>query len=112
MRKLLFILILSFLILPVNAESWDDFNNLDRMWDGQKSITNKEFEEVMDALNQNAKKKDAKQRKKLIKKCVKQLKSSPAVGKMLKNGGLLLEKVHKKEKTTPVGHRLPIVQLI
>lgn len=68
MRKLLFILILSFLILPVNAESWDDFNNLDRMWDGQKSITNKEFEEVMDALNQNAKKKDAKQRKKLIKK--------------------------------------------
>lgn len=59
---------LSFLILPVNAESWDDFNNLDRMWDGQKSITNKEFDEVIDALNQNAKKKEAKQRKKLIKK--------------------------------------------
>ena len=68
MRKLIFILLLSFIILPVNAESWDDFNNLDRMWDGQKSVTNKEFDQVMDALNQNAKKKEEKQRKKLIKK--------------------------------------------
>lgn len=52
----------------VQAAEWDDFGNIDRMWDGQESVTNKEFEEVMDALQTNQKKKDAKQRKKLIKK--------------------------------------------
>ena len=50
------------------AESWDDYAGLDRAWDGQKSITNKEFEEVMDALQAKKKKKEAKQRKKKIKK--------------------------------------------
>lgn len=59
---------ISCFILPANAESWDDYNNLDRMWDGQESITNKEFEQVMDALNENTKKKETKQRKKLIKR--------------------------------------------
>ncbi len=52
----------------VQAAEWDDFGNIDRMWDGQESITNKEFEEVMDALQSNQKKKETKQRKKLIKK--------------------------------------------
>ena len=40
----------------VMAEDWDDFSNLDRAWDGQKTITNKEFEDVMDALQVNQKK--------------------------------------------------------
>lgn len=52
----------------VMAEDWDDFSNLDRAWDGQKTITNKEFEDVMDALQVNQKKKEARQRKKAIKK--------------------------------------------
>ena len=34
----------------VLADSWDDFSSVDRMWDGQKSITNKEFEQVMEKL--------------------------------------------------------------
>lgn len=70
MKLRLFILaILSFLLLtPVFADDWDDFSAVDTMWDGQKSITNKEFEEVMDALQANEKQKEEKQRKKKIKK--------------------------------------------
>ena len=67
MRKLLLILFI-FLLLPVSADEWDNFSDLDRAWDGQKSITNKEFEEAIDTLEGNKKKKEAKQRKKLIKK--------------------------------------------
>lgn len=52
----------------VFAESWDDFAGLDRMWDGQTSVTNKEFEEVMNVLEDKKNKKDAKQKKKKIKK--------------------------------------------
>lgn len=70
MKKYFFAIIIALCILaPMSfAEDWDDFSNLDRAWDGQKTITNKEFEEVMDALQANQKKKEAKQRKKAIKK--------------------------------------------
>lgn len=69
MKKTLLILLSFILLIPLAiAEEWDDFGNLDRMWDGQKTITNKEFDDVMNALEANQKKKDAKQRKKLIKK--------------------------------------------
>ncbi len=70
MKKYFFGIIIALCILaPMSfAEDWDDFSNLDRAWDGQKTITNKEFEEVMDALQANQKKKEAKQRKKAIKK--------------------------------------------
>lgn len=50
------------------AEEWDDYANLDRAWDGQKSITNKEFEQVMDALQEKTKKKEARQKQKRAKK--------------------------------------------
>ncbi len=59
---------LCLLIAPAKSADFEDFGDIDRAWDGQKSITNKEFEEVMDALQSNQKKKDEKQRKKLIKK--------------------------------------------
>lgn len=68
------ILLISVLMVIIAVSSsaysaeWDDFGNIDRMWDGQESVTNKEFEEVMDALQSNQKKKEEKQRKKLIKK--------------------------------------------
>ena len=65
---IVFSLLSSLLIMPAYSDDWDDFSNVDRMWDGQKSITNKEFEEVMDALQANQKKKEEKQRKKLFKK--------------------------------------------
>ncbi len=71
MRKsFIYLLIFLFTIcLPVQcAESWDDYADLDKAWDGQKTITNKEFDEVMEALEAKKKKKEAKTRKKLIKK--------------------------------------------
>ena len=68
-KSFLFIIISSFLLLPVLADDgWDDFSGIDHAWDGQKSITNKEFEEAIDTLEGNQKKKEAKKRKKLIKK--------------------------------------------
>lgn len=66
-KSFLLILFLVFL-LPVSADEWDDFGAVERMWDGQKSITNKEFEDVMDALQTNQKQKEEKQKKKKIKK--------------------------------------------
>lgn len=64
-------LCLCFLLLSMSAcyaESWDDYSGLDRAWDGQKSVTNKEFEQVMDALQAKTKKKELKQKKKRNKK--------------------------------------------
>lgn len=68
MRKSLLIILVFALALPVLADDWDDFGSVERMWDGQKSITNKEFEEVVDALQTNQKQKEEKQKKKKIKK--------------------------------------------
>lgn len=71
MRKFFKIGLIFFILfaLPVCfAESWDDYANLDKAWDGQKSITNKEFEQVMDALQEKTKKKEAKQKEKKVKK--------------------------------------------
>ena len=52
------------------ADEWDNFADLDSAWDGQKTITNKEFDEVMDALQTGSKKKEEKQKKRKIKKVV------------------------------------------
>lgn len=70
MRRNFVFLILSICLLPisVNADSWDDFSNVDRMWDGQKSITNQEFEKVMSALEEKGKQKEEKKIKKKRKK--------------------------------------------
>ena len=69
-KRFLFFTTFIFLLitLSASADDWDNFSEVDRMWDGQKSITNKEFEEVMDALQINQKKKEEKQRKKKLKK--------------------------------------------
>lgn len=70
MKKYFFILVLSICLLPISvkADSWDDFSNVDRMWDGQKSITNKEFENVINALEEKGKQKEEKNAKKKRKK--------------------------------------------
>lgn len=71
MKKAFLFIILSFLIFPCLSyadDGWEEFSGVDRAWDGQKSVTNKEFEEAIDALEGNKKKKEEKQRKKLIKK--------------------------------------------
>lgn len=65
-------LILITLIFSLNlfafAEDWSGYDNIDNAWDGQKSITNKQFEQTMDALQARKKKKDAKAREKAIRK--------------------------------------------
>ena len=70
MKKTLLLVILSVFCSTnaVLADSWDDFSNLDRIWDGQKSITNQEFEKVMDKLEEKTKQKEEKQIKKKRKK--------------------------------------------
>lgn len=68
MRKSFLLILFLAMLLPVSADEWDDFGAVERMWDGQKSITNKEFEQVMDALQTNQKQKEEKQKKKKIKK--------------------------------------------
>ncbi len=68
MRKSFLFIVLFVFAFPVFAEGWDDFGSVERMWDGQKSITNKEFEQVMEALESNHKQKEEKQKKKKIKK--------------------------------------------
>lgn len=71
MNKILLMFLLCFVLSFQTCfadESWNDFSGLDRVWDGQKSITNKEFEEAMNVLEQNKNKKDEKLRKKKVKK--------------------------------------------
>ena len=60
MRKSLILILFLIMVVPVFADDWDDFGAVERMWDGQKSITNKEFEDVMDALQSNQKQKEEK----------------------------------------------------
>jgi len=50
------------------AEGWDDIGDLDRAWDGQKTITNKEFEQVMEHLESKKKKAEEKKKRKRAKK--------------------------------------------
>ena len=71
MRKNLGIILFIFAFCFTNfclADEWNDYANMSNAWDGQKTVTNKEFEQVMDALQAKTKKKEAKQKKKRAKK--------------------------------------------
>lgn len=69
MKKILSLLVLILISTQsVFSSDWDDFDNVDRMWDGQKTITNQEFEKVMEKLEENKEQKEIKQKKKKIKK--------------------------------------------
>lgn len=71
MRKFLgiiFAVSFMFTLSQCFADELSDFADLNRASDSQKTITNKEFEQVMDALQEKAKKKEAKQKKKRAKK--------------------------------------------
>lgn len=70
-KKFLILTILSIAFCPIFAhadDDWSSFDNVDNAWDGQKTITNKQFEETMDALQAKKKKKEAKAKEKAIKK--------------------------------------------
>lgn len=68
-KKIFFLLCLLFIAeSPIFADdSWDSFANVDRMWDGQKSITNQQFEEVMEKLEEKKVQKEEKIKKKKFK---------------------------------------------
>jgi hypothetical protein len=70
MKKRFFLILISLNItcLLVQADSFDDFINLDRAWDGQQSVTNKEFEQVIDKLEEPKKFKEQKRVEKKRKK--------------------------------------------
>lgn len=71
MKKFLLIF-LAFCFVPVVLSAdWDDFDNVDRMWDGQKTITDKEFEEVMSALKEKEEKQEEKKEQRQKKKSIK-----------------------------------------
>ena len=69
-RNLVYLLIVFiFLSIPsVMSDGWDDISDLDRAWDGQKSITNKEFEEAMDVIQGKSKKREARRQKRKARK--------------------------------------------
>ena len=56
--------------LPICAEEvdWSKYDNIDNAWDGQKVITNKQFEETMNALEAKKNKKMNRQKEKAIRK--------------------------------------------
>ena len=71
MTKKIFIYLFTSLLLATSVfaeDDWNDFGNIDRAWDGQKSITNKEFEEAINVLEGKKKEKEEKQNKRKIKK--------------------------------------------
>ena len=55
---------------PVFADGFDDLLDIDRAWDGQKTITNQDYEEVVNALEENANKKELKKKKKRFRKII------------------------------------------
>lgn len=69
-KKILLLLIVVILAAPVLAEEvdWSKYDNIDNAWDGQKIITNKQFEDTMNALEEKKNKKLKKQREKAIRK--------------------------------------------
>ena len=64
----LFSLFILSMAQSVKADSWDDLLNVDRMWDGQKSITNQDFEQVVEKLEEVGKQKEEKLKEKKRKK--------------------------------------------
>lgn len=70
MKQKLFYLFLSFILASpiVIADAFDDYADLDRIWEIQKPVTNQEFDTVMNALEEKKNKKDSKKQKKKRKK--------------------------------------------
>lgn len=69
-KKIVLLLIISMFALPICAEEvdWSKYDNIDNAWDGQKVITNKQFEETMNALEAKKNKKMNRQKEKAIRK--------------------------------------------
>jgi len=71
MYKKLFILLIALMIsYPVlaNDDDWSNYDNIDKAWDGQKIITNKQFEDTLNALKAKQTNKKNKQHEKAIRR--------------------------------------------
>ena len=71
MKKLALLILFLFTISSISVLSEDfssDLSTFNHAWDGQKPVTDKEFEEAINTLTEKQKKKDEKVRKKKIKK--------------------------------------------
>lgn len=69
MKKFILCLISLLIMCPVYSDDFfDNYTGIDNAWDGQKPITNKEFEEAIETLQAKQKQKEAKLKKKKIKK--------------------------------------------
>lgn len=64
------VLLLSFFQSSAMAEDdfFDNYTGIDRAWDGQKPITNQEFEKAIDTIQAKQKKREARQKKRKIRK--------------------------------------------
>ena len=73
MRKsfIIVLLVLLFLGSPVWANSWDDFSNLDKTWDAQRTIPNNDYDEVVNALEEKKEVAEQKKKKKKFKSLFK-----------------------------------------
>lgn len=69
-KKLILLLIAITIAAPVLADDndWSKYDNIDNAWDGQKIITNKQFEETMSALEEKKNRKMNRQKEKAIRK--------------------------------------------
>ena len=84
-----FILILFVLIFSMNplfADSWEDFSNLDKTWEDQKTIPNSDYEEVVKALEEK-------------KDIVEQKKKKRKFRKLFSGGGTTLHKELKPNES-------------
>lgn len=71
MKKCFLLSLITLLLLSSGicyADEFEDFYKIDEERNSQKSITNKEFEQVMDALQAKTKKKEERKQKRKIKK--------------------------------------------
>lgn len=65
-----FLILLFYFCSPALADDFDNYSDLDDVWSEQKTITNKEYEDVVNALQDRKNIGEKKKRKKKIKKII------------------------------------------
>ena len=108
MKKLALLILFLFTFSSISVLSEDfstDLSTFNHAWDGQKPITDKEFEEAINTLTEKQKKKDEKARKKKIKKISG---GGTSLHKSLEPTAEILEQEALKQKDKDEGQLLNI----
>ena len=104
-----YFLILLFLCLSMSwvvaDDFFDNYAGIEHSWDGQKVVTDKEFEQAIDTLTKKQKHKEEKARKKKIKKISG---GGTSLHKGLEPTGEILEQESVNKKDKPEGQLLNI----